>query len=259
MEYTKSEQKQYEKEINDIFTKRLKNAKDKYGEDIGDHLAEVFTSGREEVLKKVINRAIKKNLNEHAIQEITRLIENRIITFEDMRNLSASITNSLRSLAGNRFTSWVCILLNNYFTKYKIPIIAVTLGKEKNNLAKKLVTKNKDGTSTDFKPDIDILIYRKTDLKDLLIISCKSTTRERVTQTIRWKENMAQLSPELRDLKIFLVTGWQDYKSVTLINRVSILDGVYSTHKDIKEVGNIKHFNKIYEDIVAIYRAQLNS
>ena len=104
--------------------------------------------------------------------------------------------------------------------------------------------------TNDVKPDIDVVVYDTKSDKILAVISCKTTFRERLMQTISWKNYfLSSNDKDIKKIKVFVVTAWETLEDNTVRKRTSVLDGVYVTNKNVKVGGNIKKFDSIYEDI----------
>lgn len=243
------DEKEYKKQIDQIRLNKLSEAKERYGiENLGDKLGEVLENTATDVVKLVVLRSARKFLKDESYQAVKNLIDSGTLSIQELWDLSTSIANTLRPLAGHTFTQWLAGLLNAVFEKGNAPLMATTKGEVKNALARQLERVDAEGRMQDLKPDIDIVVYDKRNNKPLLIISCKTTLAERVMQTIRWNEFISLLPAEAR-VKVFLVTAWEEFKDQTKRNRVSSLDGVYATNEKVRVGGNIKRFNQIYADI----------
>lgn len=243
------DEKKYKKQIDEIRLNKLSEAKDRYGiENLGNHLGEVLENTATDIVNLVVLRSARKFLRNESYQAIKNLIDSDTLSIQELWDLSTSIANTLRPLAGHTFTQWVAGLLNSMIEKENLPLIATTKGEVKNALARQLERVDSEGRMQDLKPDIDIVVYDKRNKRPILIISCKTSLAERVMQTIRWNEFISLLPAEAR-VKVFLVTAWEDFKDQTPRNRVSGLDGVYATNEKVQVGGNIKRFNQIYSDI----------
>jgi hypothetical protein len=245
------DEKFYQRQISAIRINKLNEAKERYGiENLGNHLGDVLENTANDVVNLVVLRSAHKFLSGNSYQAIKELLDSGTLTIQELWNLSTSIANTLRPLAGHTFASWVAVLLGNMFDKENLPLAATTKGEVKSALAKQLELQDSEKMQ-DLKPDIDIVVYDKRNKKPILIISCKTTLAERVMQTIRWSEFVSLLPAEAR-VKVFLVTAWEDFKEKTQRQRVSGLDGVYVTNETVQVGGNIKYFNQIYDDIKAL-------
>ena len=251
---SKNEDK-YKKSIKDLLEKKLTSAKDQYGNQVGNHLGSIMQSAALDVVKLVVPRSAEKFLKPATFKKFINLLESGEITYEEIWNMSTSIANTLRPLAGNNFAKWVCDLLNDDFEQKNLSIKAIMSGPVKKSLATNLEHIDSEGMFRDLKPDLDIVVYHVETEKPLLIISCKTSLAERVMQTIRWKEFLSQLPSEIKNTKLFLVTAWEKYDDETSRRRVNVLDGVYAANDFVKESGKIKKFNKIYDDIAKLAKS----
>jgi len=219
---------------------------------VGDKLSKILENSDDEVVRIITPRAIKKWASSETLPAWEKIIKNKKMVSE-LRNIGKSIANTMRPLAGNTFTLWVSIILNEYFNKNKIPIKAVTSGPIIKEISKSFIIKEKNGEGhKDYKPDIDIVLVKIPTNKPLAIISAKTTLAERVMQTISWSRFLKEDSLKYKKLKIFLVTAWDTFESGTNRDRVQELDGVYVCNEKVKEYGNIKLFSKIVTDIKSL-------
>lgn len=96
---------------------------------------------------------------------------------------------AIKSIAGNSFTqALVYIFLNNKIHGNVRPEIFITSQKSKVKNFNKLSTINVDGETQ--KPDCDLIIYSYMENKELpncIILSLKTSLRERAGQTYKWK------------------------------------------------------------------------
>ena len=126
-----------------------------------------------------------------------------------------------------------------------------TRGEIKRKVSEGLLVASPEG-ELDLKPDIDIVVYDKATGKVIAIVSCKTTLAERIMQTVRWKEAIANIPSHYRDVKVFLVTAWDTFDNPTQRNRARTLDGAYACNEDIVEDDRIKKFDKLAPDIIAL-------
>jgi len=100
---------------------------------------------------------------------------------------------------------------------------------------------------TEIYPDADILIVEKVSNKVKAIISCKTSLRERLTETAFWKRELEHSN--VRDVKIIFITTNKDKELEKEPNRYivqHVLDGVIITDKQ-KYEELIKEYQKRYK------------
>lgn len=95
----------------------------------------------------------------------------------------------MKSIAGNTFSNAIvyCFLKNKIVGNIK-PIIFITSKKSQVKDFDKFTTINVDGETQ--KPDVDLIIYslkENGDIKKCMIVSLKTSLRERAGQTYKWK------------------------------------------------------------------------
>lgn len=116
----------------------------------------------------------------------------------DVRNLLSErkskgeindVTQSLKSIAGNAFSNAIVyIFLTNKILGNIRPDIFITGQKSKIKNFDKIATINVDGETQ--KPDADLIIYTKKENGDIdkcIMLSLKTSLRERAGQTYKWK------------------------------------------------------------------------
>ncbi len=218
--------------------------------EVGNRLAELLKSSEEDIVEIITPRAVKKWASPETLPLWEVFLENKQMILE-LREIGKSIANSMRPLAGNNFAIWVSKVLNGAFQEEALPLIAVTSGEIKQSLNR---TFNKySNENQGFKPDIDIVVANTLTLKPLAIISAKTTLAERVMQTISWHSYLQTLPPEIRDIKLLLVTAWETFSTGSANReRVQRLDGVYVCNLEVQEWGKIKIFSKILNDLQAL-------
>ena len=104
-------------------------------------------------------------------------------------------------------------------------------------------------------PDADLVIYNPKSYKTLVIISSKSTLRERIAQTAYWKMKL-NAGPGTRHIKTFFITPDEDgtlarnheNNKSRMIVEVD-LDGSYVLSTEVKESDNVKKFHKLIDDL----------
>lgn len=98
------------------------------------------------------------------------------------------IRQAMKSIAGNAFSSSIIyIFLNNKIIGNIKPEIFITSKKSQVKNFDKIATINVDGETQ--KPDADLIIYsqKQNRLKSCIILSLKTSLRERAGQTYKWK------------------------------------------------------------------------
>ena len=245
---TKKEKKDYKEKINKIRDEGFQHAINQYGDDIEENLGKALLDNLPKILPVVLERSAKWWINPEANKKITKLIEDGELTHEELHNFTKSVSNTLRPLAGGTFETMVSNTLNQKFEKNNSPLRATTTGPIRKKLKYKLEKAYEK--SQILKPDIDIVVYNKDTDKIIVIVSCKTTFRERLMQSISWKQYfMSSNDNDVKNIKVLLVTAWETLEEEEMVKRVAILDGVYVTNKNVKISGNIKKFDSIYDDI----------
>lgn len=244
-------EKEFQEFIERVFENTINDNIKKYGiEKVGLHLGGILKSMDSEVVSKVVPRAIEKHTEGSIKKELKSLISKDKEYIFALRKVGVSVANSLRPIAGNKFTLMVDKILKPQLNK--IGLDCVTSGPLKSKLNKALVVKTDDG-DIDLKPDLDIIVFEKNNPENILaIISCKTTLAERVMQTIRWKDSMSTLDDRYRKIKVYLVTAWEIFENPTHRNRAHQLDGAYSCNENIKEDSKVKKFDKLILDIAKL-------
>lgn len=228
----------------------FRKAVNKYGIDgVGVKLGEVLSSAEMSVVEQVVPRAIAKHADPDTARELMKLIKSHPKAIKAIRAVGVSIANSLRPYAGNRFTKMVSMVLDQQLKPHGIQ--CVTHGAIKQRTSKKLIVKGAAGEQ-DLKPDIDIIAYDIASQKVFAIISCKTSLAERIMQTVRWKEALVNLPPAYRDVRVFLVTAWDDFENSTQRNRARTLDGAYACNENVREDDKIKRFDKCPADLIKL-------
>jgi len=248
---TKQEEK-HRKAVKAFFGKKIKKSLKgaKQPIKVGNSLGDILKKSDKDVVKMITPRAVTKWASHKTLPKWNKIIKDPKMVLE-LREIGKSIANSMRPLAGNNFAIWVARILNEFFIKENLPLKAITSGKIKKELNKRFTKKLKGNKgSRDYKPDIDIIIVRKDcGDKPVAILSAKTTLAERVMQTINWHRYLKSFPKEYKQIKLFLVTAWDTFKSGANKERVQELDGVYVCNKDVNEYGNIKRFDKIGKDL----------
>ncbi len=252
---TKKEKKEYTKKIEDIRGAGFEHAVNQYGNNIGENLGKVLEDNLPKILPVVLERSAKWWINPNANKKIMKLIEEGKLTNEELHSFAKSLVNTLRPLAGGSFEKLICDSLNQVFKNEELSLCAETKGKHRQNIIKKLASAQHE--TIDVKPDIDVVVYDTKNNKILSIISCKTTFRERLMQTISWKNYfLSSNDKDIKNIKVFVVTAWETLEDKTDRKRTSVLDGVYVTNKNVKVGGNVKKFDSIYNDIKNLAKNQ---
>ncbi|MCX8026946.1 MAG: BsaWI family type II restriction enzyme [Thermodesulfovibrionales bacterium] len=247
-------EKEFKKTIKGYFNNKIEEhlKKSQNYLEVGNNLSHILKSSEEDIVKIITPRAVRKWASKETLSLWESLLKNERMVLE-LREIGKSIANSMRPLAGNNFALWIAKILNLTFQQEKLPLMAVTSGKIKQNINAMFNAISRQRQHT-FKPDIDIVVVNlKYDYQPLVIISAKTTLAERVMQTISWYSYLQTMPDNLRDVKLFLVTAWETFdKSSANRDRVQQLDGVYVCNPDVREFGNIKMFCRIIEDLKAL-------
>lgn len=241
-------EEEFKKFIETYFNEELNKNIKKYGiNKVGLHLGDILRGMAEKVIEQVVPRAIDKHSTGKLKEDLINLSQHHPDFNQQIRKVGVSIANSLRPIAGNKFTFMVATILKPQLNE--IGLDCVTSGPIKSKLNKMLVVTTDSG-DIDLKPDLDIIVFDKNNHGNIVaIISCKTTLAERVLQTIRWKEAMSTLPEELRKIKVYLVTAWEKFSNSTNRSRVHQLDGAYSCNEDIEEDDKVKKFDKLVDDL----------
>lgn len=238
-----------------FFDKKLEKALSQHKNPliVGDKLAQLLKDSEKDAVDFTAPRAVRKWASKRTINKWEMILKDKRMVAE-LRNIGKSIANTLRPLAGHKFSQWVCKVLNKSFEYHALPFECTTKGKIRNSLAKKLIIKKKGQIIQNLKPDIDIIVLRKINKrrKPVAIISAKTTLAERVMQTINWRRYIKQLPRDVGRLRIYLVTAWEDFRSGANRDRVQELDGVFVCNESVVEYGKIKKFSKILREIKKI-------
>ncbi|MEM0302483.1 MAG: BsaWI family type II restriction enzyme [Archaeoglobaceae archaeon] len=96
-------------------------------------------------------------------------------------------------------------------------------------------------------PDADILVLRKETKRVKAIISCKTSLRERLTETAFWKRELEK-SDRTENTKIIFITPDKDEELKTETNRYILLHVIDCTFITDPQKFNalIKHYKKKY-------------
>lgn len=246
-----SKESEFKQFIESLFNETIEENIRKYGlKEVGLHLGKILESMDSLVVSKVVPRAIEKHTEGEIKKQLLSLISKDKEYISALRRVGVSVANSLRPIAGNKFTLMVAQILKPQLNE--VGLDCVTSGPIKTKLNKLLVVKT-DAGDHDLKPDIDIIIFKKENPDNILaIISCKTTLAERVMQTVRWKDSFSTLPEKYSKTKVFLVTAWEKFENQTHRSRVHQLDGAYSCNEDVKEDSKVKKFDKLVSDLIKL-------
>jgi len=89
------------------------------------------------------------------------------------------------AVAGNNFQALIAYVLARNIMIGNLPPLIVTLKPKKDPILEKYATINVGGEIQ--KPDVDIMIHSLDEEKPIIILSCKTSLRERAGQTYKWK------------------------------------------------------------------------
>lgn len=250
------EEEKYKKELEEVFERAFVEGLKKYPttEALLDNLGSVLGRSEAEVVKLVVPRSIRKKADEKFAKKFLALIEEDPEAIEVIREVGVSIANTLRPIAGNRFTDFVKKSIEGPLGKAQIG--CTTKGKMKSMLKERFneaTQKMREGQGEngggELKPDIDIVCYDIQRERPFLIISCKTTLAERLLQTVSWA-NLIRAARERSDIRIFLVTAWDDFKEPTQRARAHALDGAYAANTNVVEDDKVKRLSRIIDDII---------
>jgi len=146
---------------------------------------------------KCILSNLKKKIRAHGLAtvldysyEVLKESESEIRSLLEIRKSSGQIkdiSQSLKSIAGSAFSN---LVIYSFLLAKKESLVKENIyvtSKKKN--FENLVTINVDGETQ--KPDMDLIIYskdvEKDQIKKIMIISLKTSLRERAGQTYKWK------------------------------------------------------------------------
>ena len=115
-------------------------------------------------------------------------------------------------------------------------------------------------------PDVDLIIYNPENYKDIIVISIKTTLRDRVAQTGYWKLKLMQ-SPLTEHILVYFITLDEDdvlgtkepCKKPRAIVEVDT-DNCYVLTKKVIEVSNtVKTFDKFIDDLESWFSERKNN
>ena len=153
------------------------------------------------------------------------------------------IRQAMKSIAGNAFSSSIIyIFLKNKIIGNIKPEIFITSKKSKVRNFDEIATINVDGETQ--KPDADLIVYsqKQNRLKSCIILSLKTSLRERAGQTYRWKllmEIATSKNPIKDKYNIY-------YKSKTMPLVCFATANFYSEINNPQHRGMFKFFDKAF-------------
>ena len=101
----------------------------------------------------------------------------------------------------------------------------------------------------DIFPDVDILIIEKQTNSVIAILSCKTSLRERLTETAFWKRELEK-TRNMTEIKLVFVTTDKDNELRTETNRYILLHVVdYTFITDLKK----------YDELIEVYKKKYGS
>jgi hypothetical protein len=189
-----------------------------------------------------------------------------------MKNISSQSWNSF---IGGVFENLVYYILKNYISQlnqkkgFKNISLFTENEIDKNDfLHQKLSIRY--GPKERILPDTDLAIvdfypFDQDKSKIVAIISCKTSLRERIAQACYWKLKLLS-SDATKNVRVFLATADNDndfilkqdgQRSRDRIIAEYELDGVYILRGDFKhewESEKVKHYEKIFDDMVQIFK-----
>ena len=115
-----------------------------------------------------------------SLEDVEKEIQKRIKAGE-MKDAD----QSRKSTAGNNFQALVAYTLAKNIIIGNLPELYVVLKAKKHPIIEDYAIIN-IGDDTQ-KPDADIMLYREEEKSPIIVISCKTSLRERVGQTYKWK------------------------------------------------------------------------
>lgn len=246
------EEEQFKKKIEKIFGDALDDGIKRFGRgELLDHLGEILKGSEDRVVDLVVLRSAKKYTSGKFGEKLAKLLEENPEGRGQLREVGVSIANTLRPLAGNRFTRLVR-------DQVEAPLKAEGIGvATKGRIRKELndaideATENADASEgAQLKPDLDIVCYDEDKQKAFLVISCKTTFAERLLQTVSWNAYIKALSKKGLNIRIFIATAWEDLDNPTQRKRARVLDGAYVANTVVTEDDKVKKLSSIVADII---------
>jgi BsaWI restriction endonuclease type 2 len=246
------QEEEFKKDVEKVFGDTLNEGIRKFGQgNLLDHLGEILKGSEDKVVDLVVPRSVKKFATGKFAESLTRSLEENPGAPGQLRDIGVSIANTLRPLAGNRFTR---LVRDQIEAPLKADGIRVaTKGKIRKELNDAIDEAGEGADAAEgaqLKPDLDIVCYDEDRQKAFLIISCKTTFAERLLQTVSWNTYIKALAKKGLDIKIFIVTAWEDLDNPTQRKRARVLDGAYVANTVVKEDDKVKRLSRIVADII---------
>jgi len=150
-------------------------------------------------VKKIKRKAIEEVFNHiyEILVEVKDEVE-KILEERKNKKIIKDIRQAMKSIAGNTFSNAIIyIFLQNKILRNIKPNIFITSKKSQVKNFDKISTINVDGQTQ--KPDVDLIIYTKKENNEInkcIILSLKTSLRERAGQTYKWKLLMEIASSE---------------------------------------------------------------
>jgi len=224
--------------------------------------------------KKAIIDLLNQVKSGAAIPREVHVIWDKIYSYKEsyMKNISSQSWNAF---IGNVFEDLVYYVLKNYISQlsqkkgFKNISLFTESEIDKNDfLHQKLSIKY--GPKERILPDTDMAIvdfypFDQGKSEIVAIISCKTSLRERIAQACYWKLKLLS-SDATKNVRVFLATSDNDddfilkhdgQKSRDRVIAEYELDGVYILRGDFKqewESEKVKHYEKIFDDMVQIFK-----
>lgn len=214
----------------------------------------------EELKRRYLERL---KVNPKAYEEISDLIEGMKPAHEAdaIKRSVRDIAQSWRRWKGNSYEKFVAFVLADFVDK-NLPDLGVIIGQD---IARRVTDERLSvikrslmtafGIHGQFLPDADVIVYSKSDLSIIAVVSCKTSLRERIAQTGFWKLKLLQ-NPLTRHIKMFFATSDDDKvfeqgKPITKSKAIAMheLDAVYVLRPGLVEVHNVKVLCRIIEDL----------
>jgi len=168
---------------------------------------------------------------------------------------------SWRSFKGKNLEKLIQYIIVDEVEELGLRVVNGNLLEHSENLPKELSIVKRNltidyGKNGMYLPDADIVIYDPNTYKVLVLISVKSSMRERITETGYWKLKLLE-NKNTRNIKVYFVTldedesltrKYPESKGRAIVE--SDLDETYVlTEEDIEESDKVKPFSYFIEDL----------